>query len=67
MWKKKNEVFLKKKCPKVCRFRKKQYLCTRIQGNASHTENNAAIAQLVERDLAKVEVAGPSPVCRSSF
>ena len=27
----------------------------------------AAIAQLVERDLAKVEVAGPSPVCRSSF
>ena len=27
----------------------------------------AAIAQLVERDLAKVEVAGPSPVCRSAF
>jgi hypothetical protein len=27
----------------------------------------AAIAQLVERDLAKVEVAGPSPVCRSSI
>ena len=27
----------------------------------------AAIAQLVERDLAKVEVAGPSPVCRSLF
>ncbi len=27
----------------------------------------AAIAQLVERDLAKVEVAGSSPVCRSSF
>ena len=27
----------------------------------------AAIAQLVERDLAKVEVAGPSPVCRSTF
>ena len=26
----------------------------------------AAIAQLVERNLAKVEVAGPSPVCRSS-
>ena len=25
----------------------------------------AAIAQLVERNLAKVEVAGPSPVCRS--
>jgi hypothetical protein len=28
---------------------------------------SAAIAQLVERDLAKVEVAGPSPVCRSIF
>ena len=27
----------------------------------------AEVAQLVERDLAKVEVAGPSPVCRSSF
>ena len=29
--------------------------------------NVAAIAQLVERDLAKVEVAGPSPVCRSFY
>ena len=29
------------------------------------TIKNAAIAQLVERDLAKVEVAGSSPVCRS--
>ena len=28
---------------------------------------NAVIAQLVERDLAKVEVAGPSPVCRSNI
>ena len=27
----------------------------------------AVIAQLVERDLAKVEVAGPSPVYRSLF
>ena len=35
MWKKKSEVFLKKKCLKVCRLRKKLYLCTRIQGNAS--------------------------------
>ena len=31
----------------------------------ARARNNAAIAQLVERDLAKVEVAGPSPVCRS--
>ena len=67
MWNEENEDFLKKKLQKVCGLRKKPYLCTRIQGNASHTENNAAIAQLVERDLAKVEVAGPSPVCRSSF
>ena len=29
------------------------------------SKEHAAIAQLVERDLAKVEVAGPSPVCRS--
>ncbi len=27
---------LKKKEGKVCRFIKKQYLCTRIQGNASY-------------------------------
>ena len=27
--------------------------------------NDAAIAQLVEHNLAKVGVAGPSPVCRS--
>ncbi len=32
-----------------------------------NTEKYAAIAQLVERDLAKVEVAGPSPVCRSFY
>ncbi len=29
-------VFSKKKMGKVCRFRKKQYLCTRIQGSASY-------------------------------
>ena len=28
---------------------------------------NAKIAQLVERDLAKVEVAGSSPVFRSKY
>lgn|GEM_PF-3424630 len=32
----------------------------------SHTfAPTAAVAQLVERNLAKVEVAGSSPVCRS--
>ena len=35
----------------------------RLRENA----NNAAIAQLVERNLAKVEVAGPNPVCRSYY
>ena len=38
-----------------------------FRGMLLTTEKYAAIAQLVERDLAKVEVAGPSPVCRSSF
>ena len=30
-------------------------------------KNRAGIAQLVERNLAKVEVAGSSPVSRSTF
>ena len=30
-------------------------------------ENDAAIAQLVEHNLAKVGVAGSSPVCRSNL
>lgn len=34
--------------------------------STTEVKGYAAIAQLVERDLAKVEVAGPSPVCRSS-
>ena len=31
----------------------------------SRTQRNARVAQLVERDLAKVEAAGSSPVSRS--
>lgn len=31
------------------------------------TKRNAKIAQLVERDLAKVEVAGSNPVFRSTY
>ena len=31
------------------------------------TRHNAAIAQLVEHNLAKVGVAGSSPVCRSNL
>ena len=32
-----------------------------------HIELNAALAQLVERNLAKVEVTSSSLVCRSNF
>ena len=39
------------------------YLCTR----KSETTATAKIAQLVEHDLAKVGVAGSSPVFRSEF
>ena len=36
--------------------------------DAPHNEEyNAGIAQLVEHNLAKVGVAGPSPVFRSTF
>ena len=31
------------------------------------SQTNARVAQLVERDLAKVEAAGSSPVSRSSY
>ena len=40
----------------------RQKICSTF---AIPTGNNAEIAQLVERNLAKVEVAGPSPVFRS--
>ena len=38
------------------------YLCTR-----KRETNNAEVAQLVEHNLAKVRVAGSSPVFRSSL
>ena len=59
---------MKKKVQKFCRFNKKLYLCTAFREMllSVTSKEHAAIAQLVERDLAKVEVAGPSPVCRSS-
>ena len=46
------------------------YICTRITKQECNvllkiTKRNAKIAQLVERDLAKVEVAGSNPVFRS--
>ena len=45
---------------KIWRFGFFAYLCTR-----NYETPLAEIAQLVERNLAKVEVAGPSPVFRS--
>ena len=42
----------------VCRFTENPYLCNRKR-------KNAEIAQLVEHNLAKVRVAGSSPVFRS--
>ena len=44
-------------------FEKNAYLCIAIAKNAFAT--NAKIAQLVEHNLAKVGVAGSSPVFRS--
>jgi hypothetical protein len=45
------------------------YICTRnteeVLQRSLKVKRNAKIAQLVERDLAKVEVAGSSPVFRS--
>ena len=42
-----------------------------LDGSGDHgggyTQRNAGIAQLVERNLAKVEVAGSNPVSRSNF
>ena len=48
-------------------IKKKQYLCTRFREGSSVLTKNAAIAQLVEHNLAKVGVAGSSPVFRSNF
>ena len=55
---------LGKRDEKFCRIKKSVYICNpnrQVVGRVMHAE----IAQLVERNLAKVEVAGPSPVFRS--
>ena len=53
---------------KFWRFKKKCYLCTRFKElSKTSTKDNAAIAQLVEHNLAKVGVASSSLVCRSMF
>ena len=47
------------------------YICTAINRNEGcevlKKDTNAKIAQLVERNLAKVEVAGSNPVFRSNY
>lgn len=43
------------------------YICTRNTEVMLKFLKIAKIAQLVERDLAKVEVAGSSPVFRSEY
>ena len=52
---------------KFCQFKKSLYLCTAIHESTplKGSELTAKVAQLVEHDLAKVGVAGPSPVFRS--
>ena len=52
---------------KFCQFKKSLYLCTAIHESTppKGAELTAKVAQLVEHDLAKVGVAGPSPVFRS--
>ena len=47
----------------TCRKKNILYICTRNQEKRSYIY--AKIAQLVERNLAKVEVAGSNPVFRS--
>ena len=55
----------------ICNLLKSDYLCTSIENKSRYKvtdsiKQNAKIAQLVEHDLAKVGVAGPSPVFRSA-
>ena len=60
-------LFSKKVKKKFGGFRKKHYLCTRNQERCTSQRGfYAEIAQLVEHNLAKVGVAGPSPVFRST-
>ena len=61
---------VKKVCQKICTVQKKAVTLHRKKGNTKALKQrknieNAKIAQLVEHDLAKVGVAGSSPVFRS--
>ena len=61
----KNHFFRKKVPKKFASSKKSRTFAPAIKRDASDKENNAEIAQLVEHNLAKVGVAGPSPVSRS--
>ena len=51
----------------TCVSEKSPYLCRTIQHNENCSEPPARVAQLVERDLAKVEVASSNLVSRSKL
>ena len=53
--------------PATCIPKKSPYLCRTIQHNENCSEPPARVAQLVERDLAKVEVASSNLVSRSKI
>ena len=50
----------------TCLAKKAPYLCRTIQRYNNSNEPPARVAQLVERDLAKVEVASSNLVSRSN-
>ena len=58
------EVAEEKRNFRASREQKNVFLCRGAAGNAD-SRREAEIAQLVEHNLAKVGVAGPSPVFRS--
>ena len=64
-WTNGSNLLFRKKYSKSLESRKKTLPLQPHLEKCSLIRDNAAIAQLVERDLAKVEVAGSSPVCRS--
>ena len=58
---------MKKNGEKVCEFKKSITFAPHLEKCTYKKGYNAEIAQLVEHNLAKVGVAGPSPVFRSTF
>ena len=58
---------MKKILERLAGITKKHYLCIAFREMLLTKGFNAAIAQLVEHDLAKVGVASSSLVCRSHF